>query len=193
MRSIGHSETAICDLRTLRLTGRRLQPVQECAGLGGSQVRVTLPLCATDRLEAMDRAGRSRLGVIEMNPLDVMWVGLDGGLGSVLRWGQTYRRRALSRRLSAPHIPDQRLGCLRHRLPVRAARDRLAQPLRHGPESRRSDRDTWRPHDIQHTATRLRRDGRKETRDSCRALSSAISRSLYAGRRLGVALAGAHS
>jgi fluoride exporter len=35
----------------------------------------------------MDREGRSRFGVIEMNPLDVMWVGLGGGLGSVLRWG----------------------------------------------------------------------------------------------------------
>jgi len=35
----------------------------------------------------MDREVRFRLGVIEMNPLDVMWVGLGGGLGSVLRWG----------------------------------------------------------------------------------------------------------
>jgi CrcB protein len=29
---------------------------------------------------------RARLGVIEVNPLDVLWVGLGGGLGSVLRW-----------------------------------------------------------------------------------------------------------
>ena len=34
----------------------------------------------------MDREGQFRFGVNEMNPLDVMWVGLGGGLGSVLRW-----------------------------------------------------------------------------------------------------------
>jgi fluoride exporter len=40
---------------------------------------------------------RFRLGVIKMKPLDVMWVGLGGGLGSVLRWwvgrvvGERYR------------------------------------------------------------------------------------------------------
>jgi hypothetical protein len=35
----------------------------------------------------MDREGRFRFGVIERNTLDVMWVGLGGGLESVLRWG----------------------------------------------------------------------------------------------------------
>jgi fluoride exporter len=34
----------------------------------------------------MDREGRFRFGVIEMSLLDVMWIGLGGGLGSVLRW-----------------------------------------------------------------------------------------------------------
>jgi CrcB protein len=33
-----------------------------------------------------DREGRSRFGVIEMKLLDVVLVGLGGGLGSILRW-----------------------------------------------------------------------------------------------------------
>jgi fluoride ion exporter CrcB/FEX len=34
----------------------------------------------------MDRESRFRFRVIKMSPLDVMWVGPGGGLGSVLRW-----------------------------------------------------------------------------------------------------------
>ena len=30
---------------------------------------------------------RFKFGAIKLNPADVMWVGLGGGLGSVLRWG----------------------------------------------------------------------------------------------------------
>ncbi len=34
----------------------------------------------------MPTANWFRLEVIKMKPVDVMWVGLGGGLGSVLRW-----------------------------------------------------------------------------------------------------------
>ena len=33
-----------------------------------------------------DQEGQFRTGVAGMTPLDVMWVGLGGGLGSLLRW-----------------------------------------------------------------------------------------------------------
>jgi hypothetical protein len=44
-----------------------------------------------------DQEGQFRTGVAGMTPLDVMWVGLGGGLGSLLRWrtgvwvGEHYR------------------------------------------------------------------------------------------------------
>src|SRR6266436_9207908 len=60
----------------------RARCTTRCSLRQESQQEVVESCCSGNN----DREGQFRTGVAGMTPLDVMWVGLGGGLGSLLRW-----------------------------------------------------------------------------------------------------------
>ena len=115
-----------------------------------------------------------RRGVAQMTALDVLWVGLGGSLGLLMRWwvgrvvGERYRG----------NFP---LGMLL--IKISGAFPMTGTPATGRPHCSLPDRYHWRLHDLQQHADGRRQVGRNQRPCSCRVLSRTVGRGRSAGRR----------